>query len=78
MVWTAEHSGLDLISHVITVQAVRLFGDVDVDRLRVCAGDNCGWVFLDTSRGGRRRWCDMATCGNVAKARRHYSRIHSD
>ena len=43
-------------------------------RLRVCAGDHCGWLFLDASRAGRRRWCSMAGCGNRAKARRHYAR----
>ncbi len=32
--------------------------------------DRCGWFFLDTSRGRRRRWCSMKTCGNQAKAAR--------
>ena len=45
-------------------------------RLRVCAGDECGWLFLDSSKAGRRRWCSMADCGNRAKARRHYARHH--
>lgn len=44
------------------------------DRLRVCDNDTCRWVFYDTSPTGRRRWCSMATCGNVAKARRHRAR----
>lgn len=43
-------------------------------RLRVCDNHGCRWVFEDTSRAGRRRWCDMTTCGNVAKARRHRAR----
>jgi predicted RNA-binding Zn ribbon-like protein len=42
--------------------------------LRVCANDDCRWAFEDTSRAGRRRWCDMTTCGNVAKARRYRAR----
>ncbi len=45
-----------------------------VERLRICANDTCRWVFFDTSRTGRRRWCDMATCGNRAKAARHRER----
>lgn len=45
-----------------------------VERLRVCANDACRWVYFDTSRTGRRRWCDMATCGNRAKAARHRER----
>ncbi len=76
LTWTAEGSGLDLITHVASVHAVYLLAHLDIKRLRICDGENCGWVFLDTSRNGRRRWCDMATCGNVAKARRHYSRKH--
>lgn len=41
------------------------------DRFRICANDGCRWVFRDTSRGGQRRWCDMTSCGNVAKVRRY-------
>ncbi len=48
------------------------------DRLRVCANDSCRWVFYDTSPTGRRRWCDMSTCGNRAKARRHRARQRVD
>jgi predicted RNA-binding Zn ribbon-like protein len=44
------------------------------DRLRTCADATCRWVFYDASRAGRRRWCDMATCGNRAKAARHRAR----
>jgi predicted RNA-binding Zn ribbon-like protein len=44
------------------------------ERLRICDNDTCRWVFYDTSPTGRRRWCSMATCGNVAKARRHRAR----
>jgi predicted RNA-binding Zn ribbon-like protein len=44
------------------------------ERIRICASDTCEWVFYDTSRTGRRRWCDMATCGNRAKAARHRAR----
>ncbi len=53
---------------------VALVAEGDVDRLRICANDRCRWVFYDTSRTGRRRWCDMATCGNRAKAARHRAR----
>ena len=40
----------------------------DLKRLRQC--QPCGWLFLDKSKGGRRRWCDMKTCGNRAKVTR--------
>jgi predicted RNA-binding Zn ribbon-like protein len=44
------------------------------ERLRICANDECRWVFYDTSAAGRRKWCDMATCGNRAKVARHRAR----
>ncbi len=43
-------------------------------RLRACANPECRWLFVDASRNGSRRWCDMAACGNRAKAHRHYLR----
>lgn len=38
-----------------------------------CPGAGCGWPFADLRQ--RRRWCDMAVCGNRAKARRHAERL---
>ena len=78
LAWAADDSGLDLIVHVVAVHALYLLANLDAERTRMCAGDNCGWLFLDSSRNGRRRWCDMATCGNVAKARRHYRRVRAE
>jgi predicted RNA-binding Zn ribbon-like protein len=45
-----------------------------LDRVKECPGHACGWLFLDVSRSGTRRWCDMRTCGNRAKAAGHYAR----
>lgn len=72
--WSAQRSGLDLIAHVATAHAIELLKDARLERLRVCDGRDCGWVFVDSSKSGRRRWCDMATCGNAAKARRFNQR----
>jgi predicted RNA-binding Zn ribbon-like protein len=49
----------------------------DDPRLHACASDTCRWLFLDTSKNRTRRWCDMKTCGNRAKARR-YSAAHQN
>jgi predicted RNA-binding Zn ribbon-like protein len=46
----------------------------DLTRVRRCARPACVLLFLDVSKSGRRRWCDMGTCGNRAKAARHYER----
>jgi len=74
LVWSTRDSALELPLHRAAWSAMELLTAGDHARLRLCAGDDCAWLFLDQSKPGRRRWCDMATCGNVAKARRHYAR----
>jgi predicted RNA-binding Zn ribbon-like protein len=49
----------------------------ELPRVRRCADQRCGRVFQDETKNGRRRWCDMATCGNRAKAARHRMKLHS-
>lgn len=44
-------------------------------RARLHACPRCGWLFLDTSRGGKRRWCNMRICGNREKIARHRSHM---
>ncbi|MET8470450.1 CGNR zinc finger domain-containing protein [Streptomyces sp. NPDC006422] len=44
------------------------------DALRPCEGDNCPIIYLDTSRGRRRRWCSSETCGNRERVARHRRR----
>jgi len=46
-------------------------------RVRRCAASRCTRVFQDATKNGRRRWCDMATCGNRAKAARHRAVVKS-
>src|SRR5207248_399942 len=52
--------------------AADLLTNADRRRVRRCANDACLWLFVDESKAGTRRWCDMASCGNRAKSRRHY------
>lgn len=54
----------------IVESAADLLCSSAVSRVRECEGERCGWLFLDTSKAGRRRWCSMADCGNRAKAQR--------
>ena len=65
-----DSSGLDLPLDLIVLAAVDLLGELDTERTRICRGHECGWLFIDSSKGGRRVWCDMATCGNLAKSQR--------
>ena len=61
---------------IIASEALSLFCSPRSSRIGICEGGLCGWLFLDESRGRRRRWCDMKDCGNRAKARRYYQQQH--
>jgi predicted RNA-binding Zn ribbon-like protein len=66
---TAGPGGPRSIPTVLALLAVHALFTLPPDRVRACG--RCGWLFLDSSRGGRRRWCSMSTCGNREKASRH-------
>ena len=72
--WTSEKHDLRRIIWPVILSAAELMTSEDVSRVSECAAPDCSWLFLDTSKGRRRRWCDMGTCGNRAKARRYYER----
>jgi len=61
-----------LIPDRLAVAAMDLLHTADLSRLRRCPPDEggCGWIVLDHSRNGSRRWCRMADCGAEVKARR--------
>jgi predicted RNA-binding Zn ribbon-like protein len=54
----------------LAVQASILLTSGDLSRLRACATPDCDWLFLDTSKNGRRRWCQMNVCGAREKVKR--------
>lgn len=60
---------------LIAISAAALLADPrEMARLKTCPGADCGWMFIDETKNSRRRWCSMETCGNRAKAARHYER----
>jgi predicted RNA-binding Zn ribbon-like protein len=59
---------------ILLREAAVLLSSPTQAHIHQCAGDDCGWFFLDISRNQSRRWCEMETCGNKAKARAHYYR----
>lgn len=63
-----------LLIPVVESAADSLIGG-ELTRVRRCADSRCPRLFLDTTRNARRRWCDMATCGNRAKAARFRQRL---
>ncbi len=62
----------DGLKRLLADSATEVALTVNPERLKTCLGENCGWMFVDESPNNRRRWCSMATCGNRAKAKRHY------
>ena len=69
---------LDQARATIASSLAHFLADADASRLRVCANPGCRFVFVDHSPTGRRRWCDMRTCGNQAKVARHRARARAD
>ena len=73
--WSGMGDSLDCIEWPIIWNAAHVLASDSADSVRVCAGKDCGWVYVDRSRNGLRRWCSMETCGSREKAHRHYVRV---
>ncbi|WIV54200.1 CGNR zinc finger domain-containing protein [Amycolatopsis nalaikhensis] len=58
--------------------AVAVLGGPEAALLRECGRPGCTQVYVDTSRGSRREWCAMATCGNKMKALAHRARLRGN
>jgi predicted RNA-binding Zn ribbon-like protein len=74
--WAVEDCEASIPTLLASVlwSAADLLARADRCRLRRCANEQCLWLFIDRSKTGTRRWCDMSACGNRAKSRRHYLR----
>jgi predicted RNA-binding Zn ribbon-like protein len=73
--WSGFPDEVESLLWPVVRSAADLLVDHDkLERVHECAGDTCGWLFVDTTKNHSRRWCDMRDCGNTAKARRHYQR----
>ncbi|HLX58063.1 MAG TPA: ABATE domain-containing protein [Ktedonobacteraceae bacterium] len=72
--WDTSESVLNLILWHVVRSAADLLTSEKLRDVRACSAEDCRWLFLDISKNHSRRWCDMQTCGNQAKARRHYQR----
>jgi predicted RNA-binding Zn ribbon-like protein len=72
--WSGDKRDLTRMLWPVMWDAAELLKSEHVNDVRECASETCNWLFLDTSRNHSRRWCDMKSCGNRAKARTHYHR----
>jgi predicted RNA-binding Zn ribbon-like protein len=73
--WESGGQDLERVLWPVAWSAANLLTSEDLYRVGQCADDRgCGYLFYDTSRNRSRRWCSMESCGNRAKAMRHYQR----
>jgi predicted RNA-binding Zn ribbon-like protein len=72
--WGASVSALEKPLLSAGAAIGRFLFEAEFEKLKLCALPTCGWLFIDVSKNGRRRWCDMSVCGNLAKARRFQAR----
>jgi predicted RNA-binding Zn ribbon-like protein len=73
--WASEKDSINLVLWKVTLSAAELLTSDKASRVSQCEDDRgCGFLFIDMSKNHSRRWCSMESCGNRAKARRHYSR----
>jgi predicted RNA-binding Zn ribbon-like protein len=76
--WNLTNGGLEIVVWELALASAGLMTDAERRaRIRICANGPCDWMFLDTSRGGRRRWCRMGVCGNASKVRRFRARLRT-
>ena len=68
--WRGSDERLDAMLWPVIRSAADLLTSGEVNQIRICGGAACGWMFVDRSRNGLRRWCQMRTCGTKEKTRR--------
>ncbi|MBX6363525.1 MAG: ABATE domain-containing protein, partial [Gemmatimonadetes bacterium] len=72
--WPTAPPDLARPLHPVMIAAPELLASPDLRRLRQCERDPCGWLFIDRSRSGTRRWCSSSDCGNISRVRRFRAR----
>jgi len=77
--WSFDHEmqSLEFYRGPVLKAAADLLLAGELSRLKRCGTPDCQWLFLDTSKNNSRRWCDMQSCGNRAKAKRYYQKSRS-
>ena len=68
--WDAGRAPVEAVLGPIALSAVEVVTHAARTRIKQCAGEHCGWLFLDSTKNNRRRWCEMEVCGNRAKQKR--------
>ena len=75
LAWCWTVAGLDAVTNRVAWSAAELLAvGGPLARVRECGGRNCGWLFLDATRNGTRRWCTAEECGSLARVTRFRAR----
>jgi predicted RNA-binding Zn ribbon-like protein len=72
--WSSAEQDPEIPLWELAQTASDLLVSSDAELVKDCGDPTCRWLFLDVSKNHTRRWCDMKTCGNRMKARRHQAR----
>lgn len=76
--WREDNQDLSAVLWAVMRSAANLLTDSErLQWVHQCSNDECDWLFLDTTKNHSRRWCDMKTCGNIHKVRKHRQRQQS-
>ena len=67
----------DALLRPLVESAIAFMTSQRMARLRRCGNQTCYWLFVDETKNCSRRWCEMASCGNLMKVRRHRERQRS-
>jgi predicted RNA-binding Zn ribbon-like protein len=76
--WSGVERRAEIPLWMLAQAASDLLVSSDAELIKDCGDPTCRWLFLDVSKNHTRRWCDMKTCGNRMKARRHHERMRGD
>ena len=72
--WEGRQDDLESLLWPVLRSAADLLTSAEARRVRVCPSLDCGWTYVDRSRNGMRRWCQMEVCGTLEKTRRRAER----
>lgn len=73
--WSSAPDALGRPVYPLVLAASELLVSPERTRLKQCGRHPCGWLFLDRSKNGSRRWCSSADCGNITRVRRFRARL---
>jgi predicted RNA-binding Zn ribbon-like protein len=73
--WDIKNNPLEGMLGPLSLSALAILRNDNHSRIKQCKGLHCGWLFYDETKNNSRQWCDMAVCGNRAKASAHRERL---